>query len=171
MKNAPSGKPNPEASPAKTLPILGKTDVVRMELAGASHDLHVEGTDKLPGVANYLTGNDPSKWHGHVPTYAKVKYSSVYPGVDLVYYGNQRQLEYDFILAPGADSKPVKLHFEGAKKLRVNASGDLTVSAANGQIILSQAGDLSDEERSARASRWSIRFAGEEHRRVQAGSI
>jgi beta-lactam-binding protein with PASTA domain len=111
-----------------------KTDVVRMDLAGANRATHVAGMDQLPGTANYFIGNDPAQWHSGVPTFAKVKYASVYPGIDLVYYGNQRQLEYDFVVAPGASAKPIRLEFAGAKKLDLTADGDLTVSAANGEI-------------------------------------
>jgi hypothetical protein len=111
-----------------------KTDVVRMQLAGASAGLKVEGQEKLPGVANYFIGRDPAKWHADVPTYSKVKYAGVYPGVDLIYYGNQRQLEYDFVVAPGADPKQVKLHFAGAERLKLNADGDLMVIAKDGEI-------------------------------------
>jgi len=137
-EDAPSRKVDIKALGAKPSPSSvrpAKTDVVRMELAGASPALRVEGGDKLPGIANYFIGNDPAKWHSNVPTYAKVKYSGVYPGVDLVYYGNQRHLEYDFVVTPGADPKPVRLHFAGAEKLALTEAGDLTVSARNGQII------------------------------------
>ena len=111
-----------------------KTDVVRMELAGASPSLQITGAEQLPGRANYFIGNDPAKWHADIPTYAKVKYVGVYPGVDLIYYGNQRQLEYDFVIAAGADPKPLRLHFAGAEKLRLNAHGDLEVIDRNGKI-------------------------------------
>ncbi len=104
-----------------------------MQLAGAAPGLKVSGEDKLPGTANYFVGNDASKWHADVPTYSKVKYAGVYPGVDLVYYGNQQQLEYDFVIAPGIDPKQVKLHFVGAK-LSLNARGDLMVTSKNGKI-------------------------------------
>ncbi len=103
-----------------------KTDVVRMQFVGASSGLKVSGEEKLPGSANYFIGNDPKKWHVDVPTYSKVKYTGVYPGIDLVYYGNQQQLEYDFVVAPGVDPKEVKLHFSGAR-LSLNAHGDLMV--------------------------------------------
>ncbi len=112
-----------------------KTDVVRMQLAGASDGLKVEGEEKLPGMANYFIGRDPAKWHADVPTYSKVKYAGVYPGVDLVYYGNQRQLEYDFVVAPGADPRQVKLHFAGAERLKLNSDGDLMVIAKDGEIV------------------------------------
>jgi hypothetical protein len=117
-----------------SVPHAKKTDVVRMELAGASHDIHVAGTDRLPGSANYFIGNDSAKWHIGVPTYSKVQYTGVYPGVDLVYYGSQRQLEYDFVVAPGANPKPIQLQFVGAKSIKLTANGDLTVSARNGEI-------------------------------------
>ena len=96
--------------------------------------LRVSGTDPLPGKANYIIGNDPAKCHTNVPTYAKVRYASVYPGVDLVYYGNQRQLEYDFIVAPGASAKSIRLRFAGAEKLSLTDSGDLTIKAKDGEI-------------------------------------
>ncbi|HEV2177809.1 MAG TPA: hypothetical protein VGW33_11520 [Terriglobia bacterium] len=76
--------------------------VLHMQLVGANPQAKVEGTDELPGKSNYFIGNDPKKWRTNVPTYAKVRYQGVYPGVDLVYYGNQGQLEYDFVVAPGA---------------------------------------------------------------------
>jgi len=111
-------------------------DVVRMRLAGASIGAASApvGEEQLPGIANYFIGDDPAKWHTNVPTYAKVRYPSVYPGVDLVYYGNQRQLEYDFVVAPGADPKAIRLQFAGTVGLRLGANGDLVVTAANGAL-------------------------------------
>ncbi len=73
---------------------------LRMKLRGANRDPQVVGLEALPGKSNYLIGNNPEEWHTDVPPYAKVKYQDVYPGIDLVYYGNQRQLEYDFVIAP-----------------------------------------------------------------------
>ncbi|MGO9130675.1 MAG: SBBP repeat-containing protein [Bryobacteraceae bacterium] len=112
-----------------------QADVVRMRLTGAGGGAAAPaGEDQLPGTANYFIGNEPAKWHTRVPTYAKVRYHGVYPGVDLVYYGNQRQLEYDFVVAPGADPKPIRLQFAGAKGLRLGADGDLVVTAAGGAL-------------------------------------
>jgi hypothetical protein len=111
-----------------------KTDVVLMQLEGAKAGVRVSGFDKLPGTANYFIGNDPAKWRSGLPTYSKVLYAGVYPGVDLVYYGKQRQLEYDFVVAPGADPKPIRLRFRGSKKLSLSKDGDLTVAATNGEI-------------------------------------
>jgi hypothetical protein len=119
---------------AKAKSPTAKTDFIRMELPGAASGVKVVGDEQLPGKANYFVGSDSSKWHTNIPTYSKVKYTGVYPGVDLVYYGNQRQLEYDFIVAPGASPKPVKLHFAGASKLKLNADGDLQIIGNNGEI-------------------------------------
>ena len=113
-----------------------KPDVVRMKLAGAAVTLSAKttGEDELPGKVNYFFGSDPAKWHTNLPTYKRVRYSGVYPGVDLVYYGNQRQLEYDFIVAPHTDPRPIQLRFSGAGKLSLTSSGDLTVTSRDGQI-------------------------------------
>lgn len=111
-----------------------KTDVIRMELVGASADSKVSGAEPLAGKANYLIGNDPSKWRTGVATYAQVRYAGVYPGVDLVYYGNQRRLEYDFVVEPGASAHQVRVRFDGARRLRVGADGNLRIVARNGEI-------------------------------------
>src|SRR5439155_17798981 len=111
-------------------------------LVGANQAAKVTALDELPGKSNYFIGSDPKKWRTDVPTYAKVKYEGVYPGIDLVYYGNQRQLEYDFVVAPGADPKAIALKIEtGSSKLenrkaqlRVDASGDLVVEADGTEV-------------------------------------
>ena len=82
-----------------------ETAVLRMKLIGANSAPAVAGLIELPGITNYFIGNDPNKWHTNVPSYAKVEYKEVYEGIDLVYYGNQRQLEFDFVVAAGADPK------------------------------------------------------------------
>lgn len=110
------------------------SDVIRMQLADASSNAVPVGENQLPGTINYFLGNDSTKWHSAVPTYSKVRYSGVYPGVDLVYYGNQQQLEYDFVVAPGASPAPIRLHFTGAKGLKVSSNGDLAIESANGTI-------------------------------------
>ena len=103
--------------------------VVRMELAGANAAPRVVGAEELPGKINYLIGNDPAKWRTNISTYAKVKSEGVYPGVDLVYYGNQGQLEYDFVVAPSMDPKAIRLKFRGAGELRVDRKGDLLLGS------------------------------------------
>jgi len=109
--------------------------VVTMRLAGrANLSASLAGEEPLPGTANYFVGSDPAAWRTGVPTYAKVRYTDVYPGVDLVYYGNQRQLEYDFAVAPHADPKAIRLQFSGVTKLKLDLDGDLIVSAKDGDI-------------------------------------
>ena len=73
-----------------------------MRLAHANSNPELSGLDPVPGKSNYFIGNDPGKWQTEVAHYARVKYAGVYPGIDLVYYGNQRQLEYDFGCGPCA---------------------------------------------------------------------
>jgi hypothetical protein len=111
-----------------------KTGVLRMELVGAELGKAIEGVDRLPGTANYFLGKDPAKWRSNMPTFAKVKYTGIYPGVDLVYYGNQRQLEYDFVVAPGAGARQLQLRFAGVKGVKLNSAGDLVLSAPSGDI-------------------------------------
>jgi hypothetical protein len=115
------------------LPGTDATEVVRMQLTGANASVQPVGVDKLPGTTNYFVGNDPSKWHTGLPTYAQVRYRDMYPGIDLVYYGNQRRLEYDFVVAPRAKPESIRLHFDGAR-LRLNGDGNLRVIARRGEI-------------------------------------
>jgi hypothetical protein len=114
----------------------GRTTVLRMRLEGANSAAEIEGVDRLPGKVNYFIGKNPKDWHTDVPSYARVKYTGIYPGVDLVFYGNQRRLEYDFVVAPGADPKVIQLSLKGAQKLRVNSNGDLIMSVTGGQVAL-----------------------------------
>lgn len=118
----------------QSLPPHPQPLVLRMQLLGANPATQVTGQELLPGTSNYFVGNDPSKWRKDVPTYAKVQYDDVYPGIDLIYYGNQQQLEYDFIVAPGADPKAIRLDFAGADKVEVDTQGDLVLHTIVGQI-------------------------------------
>jgi CSLREA domain-containing protein len=112
-----------------------KYSTLRMSLVGANKRSSVEGLDELPGRSNYFLGRDSSKWRTNVSNYARVRYASVYPGVDLEYYGNQRQLEYDFRIAPGASPERIGLALRGAKSLRVDReSGDLVLETAGGEL-------------------------------------
>ncbi len=108
------------------------SSVIRMRLDGADASARVSGSSPLPGKSSYFIGNDPSKWHRDIPQFARVQYKSVYPGVDLVYYGNQRQLEYDFRVAPAADPNQIALSFQGATT-RID-SGDLLLSTDQGDV-------------------------------------
>jgi hypothetical protein len=106
-----------------------------MELAGAQPSPEVIGVDELQGKVNYFVGNDPKQWRTNIPTYAKVRYRDVYPGVDLIYYGKGKQLEYDFIVAPGANPEVIQLAFDGADSLRVEG-GDLRLRVHGAEIRL-----------------------------------
>jgi hypothetical protein len=107
---------------------------VRMKLIGANPRPRVDGEEKLPGRSNYLIGNDPSKWRRNVASYGKVRYRSVYPGVDLIYYGNGQQLEYDFVVAAGADPNAIKLDFDGVRQIRMDRQGDLILDTGSGEV-------------------------------------
>ncbi len=109
------------------------TGVLRMELLGSNPAPNFSAQDELPGKSNYFIG-DQMNWRSNVPNYAKVAEKNVYPGIDLVYYGTQRQLEYDFNVAPGADPKAIQISFEGARKLRVDAAGNLILGLAGGEV-------------------------------------
>src|SRR5215510_5645590 len=109
--------------------------VVSMKLAGANPNAEVASADELPAKSNYFIGDDPSRWRTSVPQFARVRYREIYPGIDLVYYGNQGQLEYDFRVAPGADPKNIQLSFDGASGLRLD-SGDLLVRMGAGDFWL-----------------------------------
>ena len=111
--------------------------VLRMQLIGANPAAEVAGADELPGKTNYFIGKDPSQWRTNVPTYAKVKYASVYPGVDLVYYGTQGgELEYDFVVSPGANPNAIALGINAEAKtpLRINSQGNLVVALQSGDV-------------------------------------
>ena len=110
---------------------------VRLALAGANPQARVEGLDRQQGVSNYFLGNDPRRWRTGIPNFARVQYHRIYPGVDLVYYGNERQLEYDFVIAPGADPRAIELRVSGAQA-RLDARGDLQLRTAGGAVTLRQ---------------------------------
>ena len=112
-----------------------QTATVHLQLMGADPKPQVTGLEKLVAKANYFVGSDPKDWHTGIPTFAKVRYADVYPGVDLIYYGNQGKLEYDFVVAPGADPKVIKLRFEGLHSPpQINSEGHL--------VLVSEGGDL-----------------------------
>jgi hypothetical protein len=106
-----------------------------MRLVGANVKATVTAAEELPGKSNFFIGNDPKKWRTNVPGYAQVKYEGVCPGVDPVYYGNQRQLEYDFVVAPGADPNQIELSFARAGGMRIDAaSGNLVLKVGNDPV-------------------------------------
>ena len=127
-----SNRDNPHV---RAWPETSRRDVLRMRLVGGNPKVRVAGLDELPGRSNYFLGNDPVKWRTNVPSYRKVRYKDVYPGIDLVYYGNHRRLEYDLVVAPGADPRQIELIFSGADRMRVDAaSGDLVLSMGEAEV-------------------------------------
>ncbi len=112
-----------------------RRSAVRMRLVGANPAARIEGLDELPGRSHSFIGADPGRWRTNVPTYARVAYRDIYPGVDLVYYGTQeRQLEYDFVVGPGADPRAIRLTFDGADRLELNAAGDLLLHVGESSL-------------------------------------
>ncbi|MBI5562582.1 MAG: SBBP repeat-containing protein [Deltaproteobacteria bacterium] len=109
--------------------------LVKLSLIGANKGAAISAVDEQAAKVNYFIGNDPSKWHANVPTYQCVLYKDVYKGVDVKYYGNNRQLEYDIIVKPGADPKTVRFSYEGIKGLRVTPEGGLGIALSSGNII------------------------------------
>ena len=108
--------------------------VLRMSLVGANPSASHVAADRLPGSSHYLNGPDPANWQRDVPRYGKVEYKSVYDGVDLVYYGNQGQLEYDFVVAPGKDPGRIAIGFSGIEALHLDTLGNLVLGTAHGEL-------------------------------------
>jgi hypothetical protein len=120
-------------SPDETvLSLTQKAAAVRMRIVGGNRTATIEGQERLAGRSNYFIGTDPSRWRTDIPNYSKVCYEKVYPGVDLVYYGNQGRLEYDFVVAPRADPRRISMAING--NLRVDGSGDLLIGSRAGDV-------------------------------------
>jgi hypothetical protein len=106
-----------------------------MNLVGGNPNASVTGLDQLPGTSNYLIGNDPSQWRTNIANYGQVAYEDVYPSVNLVYYGNQQQLEYDFVAGPGADLRSIRFTMQGADSISLDNQGNLVLSTALGNVL------------------------------------
>src|SRR5439155_26451797 len=111
-----TGAESEEIASPQTLPL---------KLADTNPAARLEGLSDLPGKANYFSGGDPAGWRLDVPTFARVRYGEIYPGIDLIFYGSDEKLEFDFILRPGANVDLLRLEFTGPEKLRLDANGDL----------------------------------------------
>jgi hypothetical protein len=127
----PASRPSSRANWAKRA-----SATVRLTLGGSNPRTPIESVDVQPGSSNYLIGSDPSKWHRNIPRYARVKYSAVYPGIDLVYHGNQSDLESDYVLAPHADVTRIDMRIEGASELYLDSRGNLIISTGAGNVFL-----------------------------------
>ncbi len=111
-----------------------KSDFLRMKISGANPSAEISGENLLEGKTNYIAGNDPSEWKTDISNYDRVRYQNVYDGIDVVYYGNQNQLEYDFVVSPNTDLRSIALEFKGAKKFKIDASGDLVFKFSSCEI-------------------------------------
>src|SRR5438477_339705 len=107
-----------------------------IDLLGANLSPASEPDEQLAGYSNYLFGSDPSKWITQVAQYAKVRYTNIYPGVDVIYYGNQDRLEHDFVVHPGANPGQIHLALLGAQRKKLNEEGDLVLQLPGGEAKL-----------------------------------
>lgn len=155
-------RPGRDTESART-PLRANADSrsLKMILRGANPHSHPTGVQERPGKVNFLFGRNPAAWHRDVPTYARVSVPEIYRGVDVVYYGDQHQLEYDFIVAPRANPRQIRLEFEGATDLKVSPSGDLLVGTATGSLrlhrpVVYQPTADSPEQKTYRAGKWEV---------------
>jgi photosystem II stability/assembly factor-like uncharacterized protein len=112
--------------------------VLRLRMLGGNATPEVEGQEELPGKVNYFIGNDPVKWSRNIPTYRRAYFKNIYPGIDVVYYGKQRELEYDLVVAAGANPKLIRFRIEGADQIRLDKTGRLRLSLKHGEISLNK---------------------------------
>ncbi|MBI5234614.1 MAG: hypothetical protein HY880_09690 [Deltaproteobacteria bacterium] len=111
------------------------SESIKLSFINANENPEIIALDEQAGKVNYLIGNDQSKWKTNIPTYSSVLYKDVYNGIDIKFYGNNQQLEYDVIVKPGADPNIVKFSYDGIEGLSVNEKGDLEISLKQGKII------------------------------------
>lgn len=124
----------PSQAAASLPPALREAWGIRMSFIGARPETRLEGCQLLGGTKNYFLGRDPSKWRTRIPTYEKLKYVGLYPGIDMLFYLDGMQLEFDFIVAPGADWRQIALEFEGADELCIDEEGHCHASV-NEQFV------------------------------------
>jgi hypothetical protein len=113
-----------------------RPQLVQIHVVNAQPQANLTGDRQLPGTVNYLLGNDPAKWETSIPTYARVQYSGVYPGIDLVYYGSEERLEFDFDIASGADPRQIQMDFGATNKLALDKNGNLAIGVGESSILL-----------------------------------
>lgn len=123
--------------PGETVLNVGRKDSleqIRLKFAGADGAAQAIGQDQLPTIVNYIIGNDRSRWHTHISTFGKVSHRRIYPGIDLLFYGNQGRLEHDFVVAPGADPRRISMEVTGAQQVSINGHGDLVLRTLSGEL-------------------------------------
>ncbi|MBI2569066.1 MAG: SBBP repeat-containing protein [Candidatus Schekmanbacteria bacterium] len=128
----PGAAPHGSVTPCKLSGTPGA--VLRMKIVGANPHARIRGLGELRGTASYFLGNDTAKWHTRVALYDRVRLEAVYPGIDLVYHGNQSSLEYDFVVAAGADPTAIRLDFDGSNRVDISALGELLIRVPGGLV-------------------------------------
>ncbi len=114
----------------------GRSDIVRVQFLNARPEAAAKPLEPLPGKTNYLIGRDPKRWIRNLETYGRLEYQNVYDSIDVTWYGNQGQLEYDFLVKPGADPNRIRVRFEGTRKLALEADGDVRIENVAGAMKL-----------------------------------
>ena len=137
QKPRPLQADKPQETPSANTNVREGT-VLRLKMLDSNATPKSEGEEELPGKVNYFIGNDQANWHRNIPTYKKVRFKDVYPGIDVVYYGKQRELEFDFVVAARANPKLIRFRVEGADQTRLDKSGRLRLSLNHGEVILNQ---------------------------------
>ena len=141
--------------------LASKGAVLRLELAGSKPEPELSGMEQLPTTSYYFIGSRAEKWRRSVPNYAKVKYAGVYPSVDLIYYGKEGRLEYDFVIAPGGQPDTIALDFQGADQIRLDAAGDLLIKAGSGEMRMCKPRVYQETEGLRREIKASYRLSGD----------
>jgi len=134
---------------------------VEMTFSGAHPNARLEGADRLPGIANYFLGSDPQRWITGVPRFARVRYRSLYPGVDAIFYESGGRVEYDLLVAPGVDPAVIQMRFAGAGGMRLSAEGDLVLETAAGEIRQRRPAVYQQEGSARRGLAGRYRFLGD----------
>jgi uncharacterized repeat protein (TIGR01451 family) len=124
-----------ETGPVEDKETKNEASVLRLRWLNANPNPKITGAEPQLGKSTYFHGNDSAKWRSNVTHYGKVHYKTVYPGIDLVYYGNQSKIEFDFVVAPGADPGQIRLAIDGARNIRLDSDGNLILATANGNLF------------------------------------
>ena len=147
-----------------------KSTAIDMRLLGGNLNPQISAGAELPGTVNYYVGSDSKNWRTGVKQYASVAYRDVYPGVNMLFHGEQRQLEFDFVVAPGANAKAIGMGFEGADKLATDASGNLVLTSSAGDVVLHK--PVAYQEKDGKRENVEVAFDVRNHQQVglQLGS-
>ncbi len=129
----PAEDPESKAEPTSK---KDRTVAIHMHLVGGNPQSQITAGSKLLGRSNYFIGNNPSQWHSNIAQYARISYREAYPGVRLAFYGVQKQLEFDFIVAPGASPARIRLGVSGVNRIATDNAGNLILASSAGDVLL-----------------------------------